>query len=84
MVNNFCFDGWDQEESLFEDDILSFKMNPLMDPNHQNRKKREDKKTKNTVEFCLFPFSFVFMILRSKTAYAFLALESLIQVHRNI
>ena len=47
MVNNFCFDGWDQEESLFEDDILSFKMNPLMDPNHQNRKKREDKRLKN-------------------------------------
>lgn len=31
MIINFRFDGWDQEEGLFEDDILSIKTNPLLE-----------------------------------------------------
>lgn len=62
MIINFRFDGWDQEEGLFEDDILSIKTNPLL----------EFQKLKIWLNsFFFFPCSFVFVIPRSKTVYAF-------------
>ena len=47
MVNNFCFDGWDQEESLFEDNILSLFMIPTI-----KIEKRRPKRLKLKYGWC--------------------------------